>query len=207
MTNFIFVFATLAEAASTLVTLEASAVKEGVYSSRQALVLITGMGETAAASAVTEWGSEGNSIINIGIAAALRDDLIAGESYEVALVCKNLSLPPDLALDCQEVAKKVYSPLFLQEKGLTLITSSYPVHNTVLQQILGKEADLLDMEGYGVAFAAKRLGKPCYMFKIVSDFAKEGGRQKIQTELPQLSLKMAQLVEKIVENKVEITYK
>ena len=57
--------------------------------------------------------------------------------------------------------------------------------------------DLVDMEGYGVAFAAAALGKKCRMWKIISDFTSPEGRDLIRKHKKELSEKIA---EKILEN-------
>jgi nucleoside phosphorylase len=82
------------------------------------------------------------------------------------------------------------------QEGDKLISSDFPIHDETLRKNLGTEWDLVDMEGYGVAFAAHALGKKCRIWKIISDFALTGGRSLIRKNKTLLSEKIADAIVK-----------
>lgn len=61
----------------------------------------------------------------------------------------------------------------LSDTGRTLATSSRPVSTARRRALAGEKGELVDMEGYAFAFAAKVFGKKISMIKLVSDFSEE----------------------------------
>ena len=61
----------------------------------------------------------------------------------------------------------------LAERGRTLATSSRPVESLKRRTIAAAKGDLVDMEGYALAFAADVFGKKLSMIKMVSDFSQD----------------------------------
>ncbi len=51
------------------------------------------------------------------------------------------------------------------------------------KQNLGRFSDLIDMEGYGVAYAARYCNLPCRIWKLVTDWAQPGSKELIQEKL------------------------
>lgn len=132
-------------------------------------VVITGMGKTAAAVAVTEAlvgvERDGLTVLNIGSAGALRDGL-AGV-HEVGTVL-NHDMNGDairaLGYDPEDVFEIAASEIVLAS-GDVFVT------DPVVREVLAARAHLVDMEGYAVAFACARFGVPVRLVKHVSDNA------------------------------------
>jgi nucleoside phosphorylase len=57
--------------------------------------------------------------------------------------------------------------------GTVLASGDVFVTDPVIRRRLAERADLVDMEGYGVAYACRRLGVPVRLVKHVSDRADE----------------------------------
>lgn len=85
--------------------------------------------------------------------------VVFASAYEISEVC---SIEP-------------YSDLRfkLSDTGRTLATSSRPVSSAKRRALAGAKGELVDMEGYAFAFAAKVFGKKLSMIKLVSDFSEE----------------------------------
>lgn len=167
----LLLFATLVEAKATISILKAQ--EEGAfYRFEQGYIVISGMGIRAAGQALFHWAPKIHSVCNLGVCASLHHHNV-GEILEVGMV-----------------GSQAASSIYLGS-GSRLFSSHYPVHSTVLREKLRVEWDILDMEGYGVATMARHLNIPCSFLKIVSDFAKEGGRSEIQKNLDYCSQKLA----------------
>lgn len=133
-------------------------------------VVLTGMGKTAAATATTRVlaGRDLRRVVvlNIGTAGALRDGVVGLHEPGVVL---NHDINGDairaLGYDPQE-------RLVLDEaRPAVLATGDVFVTDPVVRDRLAREAHLVDMEGYAVAYAAAQFGVPVRMAKHVSDNA------------------------------------
>lgn len=187
-------FAQHAEAAATLCTLNAEALpgekryikSEGelpcCYTFDQGIIALSSIGIHPALMTVAKYGGAVDEIWNLGMAGALHDHLPIGEKLVIETAGK---YTPDS-----------YIPpiTFGKEGGGKLITSDFPVHDVNYRSILSQNGDVVDMEGYGVAYAAHYLGKKCRMWKIVSDFASPGGRELIQKNKPYVSELLAEII-------------
>lgn len=136
-------------------------------------VVITGLGKTAAAAATTralvESGRpEDTLVVNIGTCGALRPGL---EGLHEPGVVLNHDLSADairaLGYDPQERLEVGPSPI-------TLATGDVFVSDPVVRDALAQRADLVDMEGFAVAWSARELGADVRLVKHVSDSADEG---------------------------------
>lgn len=186
--NRLIVFATQEEAQATLNT----------PPSHHDLVVITGMGSLAAAAAVAKSLASTPSIDevwNIGIAGALNQRLPLESVCYISTVTKYLSLPTGIDDHSRQLAKRTFPPIVLQEKGYSLISSNYPIHHPEIRDELAQQADLVDMEGYGVALAAAQAHKRCCLCKVVSDPADFKGPALIKAKLPLLSHTMAKILQ------------
>ena len=135
-------------------------------------VVVSGLGKTAAAVATTRALAgrdlEDLTVVNLGTAGALREGL-AG-LHEVGVVVNH-----DMNADA--VRALGYDPherLTVGASGVVLASGDVFVTDPVLRDRLALEAHLVDMEGYGVAFACQALGVPVRLVKHVSDNADEG---------------------------------
>ena len=131
-------------------------------------VLVTGVGKVNAAVAVsTILGDHSPSrVVNLGTAGALRDGL-AGTYVIRSVIQHDL----DDAMLFRLTGLHVSEPIDVADDGLTLATGDTFVTDAVVRDRLARSADLVDMEGYAVARAARVAGVPVTVVKEVSDAA------------------------------------
>ena len=138
-------------------------------------ILVTGPGKVHAAVAVTSALSSARPsvVINLGTAGGLRDGLQG--VYEIhtvlqhdfdsaairALVNRDYGVP--ITLDCGAGSQQA-----------VLATGDSFVADCTVREVLSREAHLVDMEGYAVAWAARSAEVPVRLIKLVSDDAGEG---------------------------------
>lgn len=145
-------------------------------------VLVTGPGKVhaAVATAATLAATRPASVINLGTAGALRDGL-AGV-YEIHTVIQH---DFDGAAIHAVVGRVYGDPIPLRSAataGPVLATGDRFIADTATRSALARDAHLVDMEGYAVAWAARNAGVPVRLIKLVSDDAGEGaGRTWAQT--------------------------
>lgn len=135
-------------------------------------LVITGLGKTAAAVATTRalmsaGDLAGLTVVNIGTAGALHDHLeglhepgtVLNHDIDAAVI-------RSLGYDARE-------RLEVGEGPLVLATGDVFVADPQVRAGLAARADLVDMEGYAVVWAARELGVPVRLVKHVSDAADE----------------------------------
>lgn len=158
ITEYLVVAATAAEAAY---------VPEGLR------VVVTGLGKTPAAvgtvrALATYDDPTTVAVVNIGTAGALHDGM------------EGLHLPGAVLnhdINADAVRALGYDPherIDLGGDGVVLASGDTFVTDPAVRARLAERADLVDMEGYGVAYAARELGAACRLVKHVSDNADEG---------------------------------
>lgn len=135
-------------------------------------VLLTGMGKVNAATAVASALSSGpkpSEIINLGTAGSLRAGFMG--THQIGLVIQH-----DFDTETLRalVGRTYGGPLRLAESGPVLATGDVFVSDPELSAALAAQADLVDMEGYAVAAAARACGVPVRVVKHVSDGADDG---------------------------------
>jgi adenosylhomocysteine nucleosidase len=145
---------------------------EAAHVPDQVPVVVTGLGKTAAAAATAHalatTDSDGLTVLNIGTAGALRPGL------------SGLFLPGTVLnhdLSAEVVRALGYDP---QEQlpvpggdDTVLATGDVFVTDPQVRDRLAERAHLVDMEGYAVVYACRRLGVPVRVVKHVSDEADE----------------------------------
>src|SRR4051812_1371117 len=131
-------------------------------------ILVTGIGKVPAAAAVAHALAADpgiTEVVNVGSAGALHDHLEG--LHEIGSVL-NHDLSAEvlrrLGIDPQEW-------LTLADDGLRLATGDLFVTEPAARAALAEVADLVDMEGYAVAWAARQAGVPVRLVKHVSDRA------------------------------------
>jgi adenosylhomocysteine nucleosidase len=137
-------------------------------------VVITGIGKSAAAAATTQAVIERDlagtdvTIVNIGTVGALRDGL-AGLHVPSTVINHDINADAIRALgyDPGEVIQ------LDDGDGSVLASGDVFVTDPVTRSRLAERADLVDMEGYAIAYACRRLGVPVRLVKHVSDRADE----------------------------------
>lgn len=138
-------------------------------------VLITGIGKTAAATAVSrelatldEATRAGLTVVNLGTAGALRPGL---EGLHEPRTVLNHDISADalrtLGYDPEDELEVSWGD------ETVLATGDLFVNDPVMRDHLATRADLVDMEGYAVAYAARAFGVPVRLVKHVSDAADE----------------------------------
>ncbi len=157
MTRYLVVAATRAEAAHVPASLP---------------VLITGIGKTAAATAVARALASyddlsGLELLNIGTAGALH-------AHHEGLHEPGIVLNHDINADA--IRALGYDPqerLTCGPGETVLATGDVFVTDPVVRARLAARADLVDMEGYAVVYAARQFDVPVQLVKHVSDHADE----------------------------------
>lgn len=162
------------------------------YHFPEGALVLSGMGVHAAQLAVTQHASRFDEIWNIGLAGSLNSSPSIGTILPVKSVGKYVSLSKEetdpITYSCME---RHLPHMLLGDQGERLISSDFPIHNQEHRSVLSSNWDLVDMEGYGIAYAAKHLKKTCRMWKIISDFSAPGGRALIEKHIAELSEKLA----------------
>ena len=149
---------------------------EATYVPAELPVIITGVGKVAAAAAVASALAVAAAadtpfelVVNIGSAGALHDHLEG--LHEIGAVLNH-----DLSADV--LRGFGYDPqewiVVGQDEGLRLATGDLFVSDPAVRAGLAARADLVDMEGYAVAWACRQAGVPVRLVKHVSDKADEG---------------------------------
>jgi adenosylhomocysteine nucleosidase len=159
MTDYLVVAATEAEAA---------------YVPAGLPVLVTGIGKTAAATAVARalaaYGDLADlELVNIGTAGSLHDHhdglfepgVVVNHDIDAAAI-RALGYDPEERLECGT-----------GNPGVVLATGDVFVSDPLVRTRLAADADLVDMEGYAVVYAARRFAVPVRLVKHVSDNADE----------------------------------
>lgn len=148
------------------VAAEARYVPEGVP------VVVTGVGKTAAAVATARALAAADTtdlvVLNVGTTGALRPGL-SGLFLPSEVINHDLNADAIRALG---VDPRESLPIEGGD-GSVLASGDVFVTDPVVRDRLAERADLVDMEGYGVAFACREFGVPVRLVKHVSDSADE----------------------------------
>ena len=160
-----------------------------VYGGDTISLIITGMGALKGAVYLSEIiqqrklaGHPVTEVINYGVAGSVCDTLALGEIVVVDKVIK---------YDPVEFSKpqpdKYFSSSFpditltLKKKDRTILaTSDHPVFTEDDAHRVAQNAQLVDMEGYGYAFAAHGHEIPIQLVKGISDFAYKESEQSFK---------------------------
>ena len=144
---------------------------EAAYVMDRYETVITGIGKVDAAVAVTSalasYPADARPlVINIGTAGALH-------THHSGLFLPSAVLNHDIS---SEVLRSLGHPVedvveIDDGDGSVLATGDSFVSDAQIRDALAARADLVDMEGFAVAFAARRMGARCRLVKHVSDHA------------------------------------
>lgn len=145
---------------------------EAAYVPKALPVLITGIGKTAAAVAVARALAsyddlDGLEVLNVGTAGALHD-------HHEGLHEPGVVLNHDI--NAEAIRALGYDPCERLRCGpgdVVLATGDVFVTDPQVRARLATQADLVDMEGYAVVYAAQQFGVPVRLVKHVSDNADE----------------------------------
>lgn len=133
-------------------------------------ILLTGIGRIRATFALTDVLARGplpREIINIGTAGALKNVSGVHRVGHVELHDFSHSSIRRITGDT------AYPPIQLNddEDCLRLATGDVFLEDPAMRRKLAKRADLVDMEGYAIAWVARRYDVPVSLIKLVSDSA------------------------------------
>jgi adenosylhomocysteine nucleosidase len=143
---------------------------EAVHVPRHLPVVVTGLGKTAAAVATTRAlagvDPARTRVVNVGTAGALHDGL---EGLHLPGVVLNHDM------NAEAIRALGYDPeerLVLGDgDGTVLASGDVFVTDPAVRAALARRADLVDMEGYAVVYACRRMGVDVRLVKHVSDNA------------------------------------
>jgi len=146
---------------------------EAAYVTGEVELLITGLGKTAAATAVARTlarleSLDGVVVVNIGTAGSLRDD-VSGLLEPGTVLNHDINAEAIRALGYDPKERLILDAA----RPVVLATGDVFVTDPVVRARLAEQAHLVDMEGYAVAYAARQFGVPVRMAKHVSDNADE----------------------------------
>jgi len=170
-----------------------------VYTYPEGYVVLSSIGIGPAMLVVAKYAPLVDEILNFGFAGALKSRFPLGSIERVTSVGKYTPLLHTLDLHSQQLSNSIYPPFEFSETSplVSLVSSDFPIHEPALCQELGQHHDLVDMEGYGIAFAANHFKKPCTLFKIVSDFCSPEGRALIRQNKRHFSQKLSEIVDNL----------
>lgn len=195
MTRPLLIFATLAEAQTTVDESAATPLNSRLWQSLAFDILICGMGSHEALYYLQQTLSQGSysRLINAGCAASLQHGARQGEVFTVQRVEKILEqLAPHP--HAKKLFEQLYPPynleLFPHYAGKVLGSVDCPVHQVSFSNHLSGHIQLLDMEGYTLAWLAKQWALPLSMIKYVSDFGNSEGPVMLKQELKVASEKL-----------------
>lgn len=146
---------------------------EAAYLPSEVPLVITGIGKTSAAVAVSRALAGLDdltdlTVLNVGTAGALRDGLEG--LHEIGTVINHdISAPSIRALGLDPKERLVLDPAL----PTTLASGDLFVSDPAVRARLARESHLVDMEGYAVAYACAEFGVPVRLVKHVSDNADE----------------------------------
>lgn len=194
-------FATQLESSAAIEQLSAFKIADGLWRFSKGQIAVTGMGTYRAASFLTQaiQLQRPSALWNLGFAADLKNREIGALEQIKSIHRPPLSSRPD------KVSRRIYSecypPLQIYPpcQGVDLVTVDAPVHCLTMRKKCAEIADLLDLEGYGVAAFARMHQIECKMVKIVSDRAQAGGRRQLLANAPALASKLALWLTKALE--------
>lgn len=135
-------------------------------------VLITGVGKIRSASALSAVlaRQRPSRIINLGTAGSLREDLSG--TYVVG---RTVQHDFDDEVIYGLTGERFGAPISLATQGPVLGSGDAFIDSTsARERLVSRGIDLVDMEGYAVAFTARQFGLPVTLVKAISDGAQEG---------------------------------
>lgn len=198
MNRRLIYFATQAEAQASLSALQTCPGKScDTHLYDNGLLVVGGIGLLAAMHALSSTNHlPFEEVWNLGVAGSLSSTHSLGELVAISIVTRSQLFPASLDSRSRQWQQNLFPPLKTAHEiaGQRLVTCDYPIHQADLRLQLAQQADLVDMEGYAVAFLANQWGKPCYIWKVVSDFAGEGGPEVIKGQLKLASERLAILL-------------
>jgi len=133
-------------------------------------LVITGLGKTAAAAVTSRALAVRDDladlvVVNIGTAGALRDGV-------EGLFTPGVVLNHDISADVlRAIGHDPEERIVVGDSEIVLATGDTFISDPDERDVLAQRADLVDMEGYAVVWAARQFNVPVVLVKHVSDKA------------------------------------
>jgi adenosylhomocysteine nucleosidase len=190
----LIVFATHEEAQPTIDLLAAQPFTCSIpwfYEWEKGFLVVSGIGSFSTFVSLNAISQSIDTIFNFGLAGALNRSLELGTLLPVSR-CSKLLWHPGGAEAAKMTASYDACPelAFEAEQEISLVSSDFPVYGTLSQPF-----DLVDMEGYAVAFFAKKQEKPCQLYKVVSDYCDASSSTLIKQGLKKHAEAIAQFID------------
>jgi nucleoside phosphorylase len=163
------VMATMLEAKPLVLNLGLKELKKQpfrIFGNGRILLIISGIGKANAAMACTHLIHTGNPslLCNLGAAGATGKGFDLGACFQISKVVEPDRPDLDTGCPCKHVPESLEG-----FSSVILATQDRPVLTTGERRKISLMAQLVDMEGASVVQACRRYGKPCHLFKFVSD--------------------------------------
>ncbi len=130
------------------------------------MLIISGIGKSNAATACTHLihAADPSLVCNLGAAGATLKGYDLGACFQVNRIVEPDRPDLDTGCPCEQVPECLDG-----FPSLTLATQDRPVLTAQERRKVSLLAQLADMEGASVGQACRQYGKPCHLFKFVSD--------------------------------------
>ena len=196
MSRLIILLATAQEAYHLTKELEATCVcpKKTEYDFSSGKIVITGMGSLQALSKTLQVASSEDYLLNAGVAGALNSHLEVEKAYLIESVGKYQPSKELIGNKALSFGERLFPNVNTKDKGFRLITSDFPFYQEALKKQCYDHWDLVDMEGYAIAYGASLLKTSLSMLKVVSDLADSNTKKAIMQNFDRLSKIVAQEV-------------
>lgn len=154
------------------------------------LVAISGMGRSAAARCAADLIEThgATAIVNVGVCGRLRDAAPSDGLFSAETVVDGD------ALLAAGASKPVRASPWPGLARATLATVGEGLFSDARRRRLAASAEVVDMEGLGVAETCVERGIPCYLVKGATDAAGEGAREDLHRNLGPVSGRLAEAV-------------
>ena len=163
--------------------LNLQSLKPGIYYRDNICLIESGIGKTASAFATTRliYNCEPEKIINIGLCGAVDNDLEIGETLFVSDVYQADAYKPFPGYEDFVAHIKPKHPIKVKTARLATVDHFVDRIDDTLGFTL--DADIVDMEGYSVAYVCRQFGIDCYLIKSVSDYCDHDSKTDLYTNL------------------------
>lgn len=151
-----------------------------VYENKSIVLIESSIGKVASTLATTILIEKYhvNKLINIGLAGGLKK-IPTGKAYFVKSVTQHDSFIPFEQYQ-QDMYQTIECEIPENEKSITLTTGDKFINNI---QNVSVDADIVDMEGFAVAYVANKYNVPISIIKGISDDANSKSEQEIFANL------------------------
>lgn len=187
--RILIMFATNGEAAAALTTLSAQPTDDQkLFEWTGGHVVLSGMGPLAACQAVTKYGPGHDELWNLGMCGSFSDRHKPGTIAKVSNVEMLPVTPYQLDSHAEALHKMLHPSLtLLADTKARLATCPFPLRAASVLPAYRERFDLVDMEGYSIAWAAQQIHLPCHLWKVVSDRVEDTNPTCIQNKLSSCS--------------------